>query len=224
MSAATHYLFVRNAMSPKPTLLSVDALDFGYPQCNVFQGFSLRCNAGLILLCGDESTGKTTLLRLLAGELAAQKGRVAVGGVDAVQEPERYSAQVLDRPRSDALNTTTAQAWLDAPPPSIRAGMRTLWRCTLQALRWQSIWPNLFMRCPPALGAKVCMAAALASGAPLTLIDDPIAGLDKPSVTYLTQALNSCADEPERVVVVAHHAPLPGVRWAHRVDLAGLGR
>ena len=31
-------------------------------------------------------------------------------------------------------------------------------------------------------------------------------------------------DEPERVVVVAHHAPLPGVRWAHRVDLASLGR
>lgn len=74
MSAATHYLFARNAMSPMPTLLSVDALDFGYPQCNVFQGFSLRCNAGLVLLCGDESTGKTTLLRLLAGELAAQKG------------------------------------------------------------------------------------------------------------------------------------------------------
>jgi ABC-type Mn2+/Zn2+ transport system ATPase subunit len=71
---------------------------------------------------------------------------------------------------------------------------------------------------------KVCMAAALASGAPLTLIDDPIAGLDKPSVTYLAQALNSCADQPERAVVVAHHAPLPGVRWAHRVDLAGLGR
>ena len=64
----------------------------------------------------------------------------------------------------------------------------------------------------------------LASGAPLTLIDDPIAGLDKPSVTYLAQALNSCADQPERAVVVAHYAPLPGVRWAHRVDLAGLGR
>ena len=95
MSAAAHYLFARNAMSPMPTLLSVDALDFGYPQCNVFQGFSLRCNAGLVLVCGDESTGKTTLLRLLAGELAAQKGRVVVGGVDAVQESERYSAQVF---------------------------------------------------------------------------------------------------------------------------------
>ena len=80
MSAAAPYLFACNAMSPLPTLLSVDALDFGYPQCNVFQGFSLRCNAGLVLVCGDESTGKTTLLRLLAGELAAQKGRVVVGG------------------------------------------------------------------------------------------------------------------------------------------------
>ena len=79
-----------------------------------------------------------------------------------------------------------------------------------------------------AIGTMSARATAVvrakASGAPLTLIDDPIAGLDKPSVTYLAQALNTCADEPERAVVVAHYAPLPGVRWAHRVDLAGVGR
>ena len=212
-------------MSPKPTLMSVDALDFGYPQCNVFQGFSLRCNAGLVLVCGDESTGKTTLLRLLAGELAAQKGRVVVGGVDAVQEPERYSAQVfwMD-PRSDALNTTTAQAWLDA-----QAAKYSRWDANALAVHVAGFalaehLPKPFHALSTGTRRKVCMAAALASGAPLTLIDDPIAGLDKPSVTYLTQALNSCADEPGRVVVVAHYAPLPGVRWAHRVDLAGLGR
>ena len=85
-------------------------------------------------------------------------------------------------------------------------------------------WAKPFQALSTGTRRKVCMAAALASGGPLTLIDDPIAGLDKPSVTYLAQALNSCADQPERAVVVAHYAPLPGVRWAHRADLAGLGR
>ncbi len=70
-------------------------------------------------------------------------------------------------------------------PPSIRVGMRTLWLCTWQALRWQSIWLKPFHALSTGTRRKVCMAAALASGAPLTLIDDPIAGLDKPSVTYL---------------------------------------
>ena len=67
------------------------------PSATFFRASAFVVMRDWFLLCGDESTGKTTLLRLLAGELAAKKG-VAVGGVDAVQEPERYSAQVLDGP------------------------------------------------------------------------------------------------------------------------------
>jgi ABC-type Mn2+/Zn2+ transport system ATPase subunit len=64
------------------------------------------------------------------------------------------------------------------------------------------------------------MAAALASGAALTLIDEPVAGLDKASVVYLTEALDRLAGDPARVVIVAHYEVLPGVRWRNMVQLA----
>ncbi|RYF65565.1 MAG: ATP-binding cassette domain-containing protein, partial [Comamonadaceae bacterium] len=60
---------------------------------------------------------------------------------------------------------------------------------------------------------KVLLAAGLASGAELTLFDEPIAGLDKPSILYLQQALAHQAMQPRRAFVVAHYEPLPGVPW-----------
>ena len=104
----------------------------------------------------------------------------------------------FDRPRSDALNPTfTAQAWLDAQAAKhSRWDANALDGCTLQALRWQRFGLP-FHALSTGTGAR-CMVLHWLR-APLTLIDDPIAGLDKPSVTYLAQALNSCADEHERL-------------------------
>ena len=57
------------------------------------------------------------------------------------------------------------------------------------------------------------MAAGLASGAPLTLIDEPVAGLDNASLRYLGQAIAAAAAQPGRAIVVAHYEPLRGVPW-----------
>jgi energy-coupling factor transporter ATP-binding protein EcfA2 len=63
---------------------------------------------------------------------------------------------------------------------------------------------------------KVLLAAALASGAPLTLIDEPEAALDGPSIRHLRQALAAEARrcrESGRVIVVANYEAVPDVPW-----------
>ena len=64
----------------------------------------------------------------------------------------------------------------------------------------------------------------MASGAAITLIDAPDAGLDRASIEYLGQALDALADqiaqaERPRWVLVAHHDTLPGVQWDEVVQL-----
>lgn len=75
----------------------------------------------------------------------------------------------------------------------------------------------------------------MASGAAITLIDEPDAGLDLASIRYLGQALNQlaqqlaqqAAEQPEqssaascaRWVLVAHYASLPGMQWDEVVEL-----
>ena len=66
---------------------------------------------------------------------------------------------------------------------------------------------------------KVWLAAALSAGCTLTLLDEPTAGLDTPSVAYLVRALTDCAAWPGRAVVVASGVPLEGVPLAGVVAL-----
>ncbi|WP_236748520.1 ABC transporter ATP-binding protein [Acidovorax carolinensis] len=96
---------------PSPDL-QVHGLSFGYPQCAVLDNFHATLSAGLTLVRGDESCGKTTLLRLLAGELAPQAGRLVLAGLDARTDPDAYRARVFwADPRSDALNDLTPRGW-----------------------------------------------------------------------------------------------------------------
>ena len=66
---------------------------------------------------------------------------------------------------------------------------------------------------------KVWLTAALASGAPLTLIDEPLAALDTPSIRYLVTALAAAAEAADRWLLVAHWEALPGAAHARQLPL-----
>jgi ABC-type multidrug transport system ATPase subunit len=201
-------------------LLSIDDLHFSHPSVPVFSGFGARIGAGLTLVCGDESTGKSTLLRLLAGELTPQHGHLTLHGISAGQAPEAYRAQVFHAdPRSDTLDKWTARAWLDAQARHYPGWDAEALALHIQGFALAEHLDKTFYALSTGTRRKVCMAAALASQAPLTLIDEPIAGLDKPSIAYLAQALGRSSQGAERAVVVAHYTPLAGVQWAQVLEL-----
>ena len=208
--------------------LQVRGLHFAHPDRPLWAGWSSTWAPGTGLVLGGDGAGKSTLLQLLAGRLRPQRGQIALqraAAEAAVTAPgAAYDAQVF---------------WIDPRQPALPAqdGLTPAqWLATLPARhpRWDetalqthvhgwALAPHLgkpFFALSTGTQRKVFMAAALASGAPLTLIDEPIGGLDKPSVTYLAQALDALADAPDRIVLVAHYEALPGVRWRSTVQLA----
>ncbi|MCF8159233.1 MAG: hypothetical protein K9J76_00880 [Polaromonas sp.] len=52
---------------------------------------------------------------------------------------------------------------------------------------------------------KVLPAAVLASGAALTLLDEPFSALDRPSVNFLHEVATDAAHHPRRAFVIADH-------------------
>jgi ABC-type nitrate/sulfonate/bicarbonate transport system ATPase subunit len=66
---------------------------------------------------------------------------------------------------------------------------------------------------------KVWLSAALAAGAPLTLIDQPFAALDAPSIRFLTEQLHAASQDHSRVWLLADHAPPDGVALAGIIEL-----
>lgn len=201
-------------MNDTVPVLQVEGLCFSYPQHPLFAGWSARFGAGVILVQGGESSGKTTLLRLLAGALAADGGRLALRGTVLADAPQAYRQQVFwVDPRADAIDPLIVQAWLDSLP-----ALHPAWDAQAMAdhVRGFGLEPHLdkaFYMLSTGSRRKVLMAAGLASGAPLTLIDEPVAGLDNASLRYLGQAIAAAAAQPGRAIVVAHYEPLRGVPW-----------
>jgi energy-coupling factor transporter ATP-binding protein EcfA2 len=52
---------------------------------------------------------------------------------------------------------------------------------------------------------KVWLAGAFASGATVTLLDEPFAALDKASIGFVMELLEEAAHHPKRAWVLAHH-------------------
>lgn len=212
-------------MNEETTVLQVQGLGFSHPQQPVFAGWSARVGPGATLVQGGESSGKTTLLRLLAGALAPAQGQLVLNGTALVQAPEAYRRQVfwMD-PRSDALDALTVRAWLQTLPAQHAAWDAAALAAHVQGWGLEEHLDKGFHMLSTGSKRKVLMAAALASGAPLTLIDEPVAGLDHGSVRYLCQALAATsAARPGRAIVVAHYEPLAGVPWRAVIELPELG-
>ncbi len=212
-------------MNEETTVLQVQGLGFSHPQQPVFAGWSARVGPGATLVQGGESSGKTTLLRLLAGALAPAQGQLELNGTALAQAPEAYRRQVfwMD-PRSDALDALTVRAWLQTLPAQHAAWDAAALAAHVQGWGLEEHLDKGFYMLSTGSKRKVLMAAALASGAPLTLIDEPVAGLDHGSVRYLCQALAATsAARPGRAIVVAHYEPLAGVPWGAVIELPELG-
>ncbi len=80
-------------------MLKIKDLTFSYPhQQKIFKDFCLEIeDSGIYAICGDNGNGKTTLLKLLAGLLHAQHGRIECPSTKS------YLAQKTPKPEGISL-------------------------------------------------------------------------------------------------------------------------
>ena len=198
--------------------MQAERLSFSYsppPAAPLFNALSLLLPPGVTFVGGDEGTGKTTLLQLLAGVLRAD-GQLRIQGVSLAQSRSAYRRKVawLD-PRDSALDGQTAKQIFAALPDCDRG--------VLQAhIDGLSLAPHLdktLAMMSTGTRRKVLLAAALTGQAPVTLLDQPFKALDRPSIDYLLEVLAEAARHPGRACVVAdYEAPL-GVDLAGAIEL-----
>lgn len=203
------------------TILQVQELCFGFaPSHRLFDRLSVDLPPGLALIAGGDGSGKTSLLRLLAGELQPQAGRVVLGGCDAAHDGPGYRSQVFWRsPQAVWPEQLTPQDW--AEEQAARASWQaSAWQAHVQGFGLQAHLHKPMYQLSTGSKRKVLLAAALASGAALTLIDEPEAALDKASIAYLHQALAAHASAPGRVLLLAHYERLGSLPWQQVLELA----
>lgn len=200
-------------------MLHLQNLHFSYPATPdqpLFTGFSAQLSVGVTLVCGGDGCGKSTLLRLIAGALQPSAGQVVMTAADRGQvfwmDPRSESANAT-------LNDVVAQTYFDALAPRW-PDLDTAWLAELsEAL---GLGPHLhkpMFMLSTGSRRKVLLAAALASGAAVTLLDEPFAALDAPSIRCVTAALVRAAAQPHRACVIADYQAPPGVPLSSVITL-----
>ena len=210
---------------PTP-ILRVRDLSFAHPgQPALFCGWSADIPAGVSLIEGDIGTGKTSLLRLLAGEWVGEfgeSGDLCLLGQRFEADPATYLQQVCwfdpCDPADDAL---TAAGWLAAQAMRQPGVDAQVWQPLVVGFGLTPHLAKPLYALSTGTRRKAGLAVALSAGCALTLLDEPAAGLDGPSLRFLAHALIESAGRPGRAIVVAGSPGLEGLKLASTITLRG---
>ncbi|MDP3707156.1 MAG: ATP-binding cassette domain-containing protein [Polaromonas sp.] len=209
-------------MTPPTPVLQADALSFGYPgqpQGLLFDQLSVRLPPGVSWLCGDEGVGKTTLLQLLAGAVTGS-GRVEINGaiLDPGSAAHRQQVAWFD-PRDAALDSHTARKIFSSLPERHPGFEPAALQAHIEGLSLAPHLDKALFMLSTGSRRKVFIAAALASQATVTLLDQPFMALDRPSIDYLLGVLAEAARHPSRAWVVADYVAPDAVALAAVIEL-----
>ncbi|VTU15301.1 ABC transporter ATP-binding protein YtrB [Variovorax sp. SRS16] len=204
----------------RPRILHIENLRFAHPdQPALASGWTGSIEAGVTLLYGDTGSGKSTLLRVMAGLLPGG-GRLTLGGVHLDEDPEAYRRDLFFcDPTADQFDRMTARectASLRADDPRFDAAG---WQALVDGFALTPHLDKQMFMLSTGSKRKVGLAAALASGRALTLLDEPAAALDGASIRCLRNALADAARRSERAIVVASSERLDGLALAASIDV-----
>lgn len=203
-----------------PAVLVGRGLRLAYAGRVVFDLPDTTLPPGVTWVGGGEGRGKSSLLRLLAGDLPAPGAVLQLRDCAFPAQAAEYARQVfwMD-PRTTAHDAVPARQFLTAS-----AARYPQWDAALQAHLVDALGLAPHIDKPLYMHStgskrKVWLTAALACGAALTLLDEPFAALDKPSIRSILALLQEAAQHPDRAWVVADYEAPPGVALAHTLHL-----
>ena len=186
-----------------PRLAEVSGLSAGYGGSAVLRDVDFRVEAGSrVGVLGPNGGGKTTLFKVLLGELAPLQGSASVGvrcGVVPQTERSRldYPVSVLD---VTLMGTLGRLPWWKRPGRVER-------RNALDALGevgLRDLADRQFGELSGGQRQRVLVARALVQDARLLLLDEPFSGLDGPSVERLSLLLDRLSSEGRGLMVSTH--------------------
>lgn len=200
-------------------ILKIDGLDIAHTRL-ALRDWSATICAGVTLVFDEEGECKTDFLRLLAGELSYAKGKLCLLGIEHCVDASAYKQQVFwITPSAQDFDALTVEAFF-ALQARRYSGFDQM--TLAQMIAGLALEPHLFKQIhmlSTGTRRKVWIAAALASEAELTLLDDPLAALDKSSAMFVLSQIAALAQAGQRALVLGDYQAPADMPLIAKIDL-----
>lgn len=200
-------------------MIKIENVSFRYRKgAEVFHDLSLNFQSGKIYgLLGLNGTGKTSLLKIVAGLRFPNQGSCTMNGLLNVSRGEKYLGQLFLLPEEFSLPPMTAHAFRRMYAPFYPAFDSVLFERILSdfEIKVQDSMENLSF----GTKKKVLIAFALATMVKVVLMDEPTNGLDIPSKKQFRKILAEQITDDRCFIISTHQVRDLGTMLDHLVIL-----
>lgn len=187
-------------------MLRIDNLSKRYGDYLVFQGLTHTFQPGCMALCEEDSTGKSSLLGIIAGVIAPDGGDVYIDGHSLANAPQQARARLAYVPDNCmAFPTQTGREFLLKAAAEKNVSLDGSVLDLAFSLGLEPHLDKRFEQMSTGSRRKVYLAAAALGDPAVVVADGPSSGLDAQARGVLAEVFTTWARD--RVVLFASHDP-----------------
>ncbi len=184
-------------------MVSIRDLSFSYRRRSIFTGLNLDLHPGHIYgLLGRNGTGKSTLLRNIAGFLFPQKGSVRVLGFEPGKRQPAFLEKIFLVPEDFQFPAIPLVQWMKYLAPFYTAFNESLFDDYIREFN-VPLTGNL-NDMSYGQQKKALISFGLATNAPVLLMDEPTNGLDIPSKSQFRKVIAGAIDDHKCILISTH--------------------